>query len=70
VQKVEPDPDGYDALRSHVGRRISITDAEFDRLKSYFRSRPLRKKETLVRAGEISSEQAYIVSGCMRSFLD
>lgn len=46
-----------------------MSDDEFQQLRAFYQPRNLRKKEVLVQAGEICNEQAYISSGCMRSFL-
>jgi len=55
--------------RQHIERRLVITDEEFETLLQFVTPRVIKKKETLVRAGEVCHDQAYIVKGCMRAFL-
>jgi CRP-like cAMP-binding protein len=59
----------YNRLRQHVERRIAISDSGFEVLRTFYSPRKIKKKEALVMAGEVCHEQAYIVTGCMRSFL-
>ncbi len=57
------------SLRAHINKRIAFSDEEFATYLTFLRPRFLKKKEFLVRAGEVCEEQAYIVRGCMRAFL-
>lgn len=53
---------------THLSKRVSLNDHECSILLSHFSERKLRKKALLLRQGEISRFESYVVSGCLRTF--
>jgi len=55
-------------LKAHISKRIDITDEEWNEYISLFTFRQLKKKEILMKAGELCTFQVYITKGCLRTF--
>jgi CRP-like cAMP-binding protein len=55
-------------LKVHIEKRISITDAEWEGLMSIMKPKTLRKKELLLKAGEVCEYNSFITKGCLRTF--
>jgi CRP-like cAMP-binding protein len=55
-------------LRQHVAKRIDITDGEWKEFLALFKPIRLKKRDFLTRHGEVNDTNAYIVSGCLRTF--
>lgn len=55
-------------LRAHIAKRINITDSEWKEYFSLFTQRHLKKKEFLMKAGDMCTTQAYIVKGFLRTY--
>lgn len=55
-------------LKAHISKRIDITEAEWNEYYSLFTPRSLKKKEILMKAGELCTFQVYITKGCLRTF--
>ncbi len=53
---------------AHVARYVSLDPAETEVLLSYFTPRHLPKKALLLRQGEVSRHEAFVVRGCLRAF--
>ena len=58
----------YAQLLAHIGRRISLNADEATLLTTFFEPRQLKRKELLLRQGDISMYEAYINKGCMWAF--
>ena len=58
----------FDRLRSHVLKRIELTEAQFAESTRFFVSRTIRRKDFLFKAGEIGRYIAFVNSGCLRSY--
>ena len=57
-----------DLLRSHIEKRIEISDDEFDRGSTFFFPRSIRKHQFLLQEGEICKTIAFVGSGCLREY--
>ena len=71
VTATPPQPDfssAYDLLRAHLKVRVPLTDADFTTFCGYLRPLALRKRQQLLRAGEVCSHFAFVTQGCLRSY--
>ena len=58
----------YDRIRANIARRITLTDAEFDRFTTFLQPKTYKKKEFLLQAGEISKHLAFVNEGIFRTY--
>ena len=58
----------YDLLRSHIKKRISLTNAECQRAVTFFTPKKLRKGHFLLQEGEVSRHLAFVTKGCLRCY--
>ncbi|WP_128544122.1 Crp/Fnr family transcriptional regulator [Larkinella soli] len=58
----------FDALRRYLERSITLSDEEFDILKTAFMPRHYPKGSFLQRAGDIARYGGFVAKGCMRSY--
>lgn len=56
------------ALTNHIRKFISISDEDADKLADFFQLKKVKKKETLLQAGETCKTNYFIVAGCIRLF--
>jgi CRP-like cAMP-binding protein len=55
-------------LHKHIGKRIALTDEEFDQCISFFIPKSIRKKQFLLQEREVCKHLAFVVRGCLRSY--
>jgi len=55
-------------FRKHVSRIIDINDSEWEYFRSLFGSRKVKRKEFLLRAGEVCIHEYFVISGCLRTY--
>ncbi len=55
-------------LRANIDKRIQVSDQEWEGLLSVMKPRQLKKKELLLKAGEVCEYNSFILKGCMRTF--
>ena len=58
----------YDRIRANIARRITLTDAEFDRFTTFLQPKTYKKKEFLLHAGEVSKHLAFVNEGVFRTY--
>lgn len=58
----------FQLILNNVCRHIQLTDSEKDYFISLLQPKKLRKKEYLLRQGDISKQSAFVTSGCMRGY--
>ncbi|SHL78736.1 Crp/Fnr family transcriptional regulator [Flavobacterium saccharophilum] len=58
----------FDVLFSHILEKVSLTEEEKSLLKSFFVAKSLRKKEFLLREGEICHSLSFVSKGLLRSY--
>ena len=58
----------WELLHTNFSRHISLTDQEFEIVKSLFRERKYRKKQYILQEGEINRLETFIVKGCTRTY--
>ncbi len=55
-------------LRDYVSRYIELTEDDLLTFESYLRPKHFKKKEYILRAGEICRARYFIVKGCVRQY--
>lgn len=58
----------FDLLRSHILKRIELTDEEFAHSTTFFIPKKIRKHQFLLQEGEICKVLAFVVKGCLRCY--
>lgn len=58
----------YDQIDQFVARLITLTDEESALFHSLLRFKQVKKKQFLLREGEICDFEAYILKGCIRAY--
>jgi CRP-like cAMP-binding protein len=58
----------FGLILNNVCKHIQLTEAEKDLFTSYLQQKKLKKKEYLLRQGEISKHSAFVLSGCLRGY--
>jgi CRP-like cAMP-binding protein len=62
-------PDAYAFLRTYFDAHLMLTEPQFAAIRAIFEPRTLRKHELLVRAGAVARVGAFVVQGCLRSYV-
>ena len=57
-----------DKLRKHIEEIVSVTDEEFDHIKSFFTLKKVKKHQYLVQEGDQATYEYLILSGIFRMF--
>ena len=57
-----------DLLRSHIEKRIHVTQKEFDLCCKFFIPRKVRKRQFLLQEGDICRFMAFVNQGCLREY--
>ena len=55
-------------FKAHLDKFVTITDAEFSEIISFFEVRTVRKKENLLEEGQICKEHFFVLKGILRKF--
>lgn len=55
-------------FKAHLDKFVSITDAEFLEIISFFDERTVSKKENLLEEGQICKEHFFVLKGILRKF--
>lgn len=58
----------FNQVLANINRHTTLTPAAMDKLRALFSIRQLRKKEFLLREGEICTHEYYVNSGCVRTY--
>src|SRR5262245_20032242 len=59
----------FDRLREYLARRAPITDEQAAFMATVFMPKSLRAGDFLQRGGDVSTHAAFVVSGCLRSYV-
>lgn len=57
-----------EVLKKHIRKFVSISDADYDAIISYFKIIDVRKKQNLLLEGNICHANYFVVKGCLRLF--
>lgn len=55
-------------LRTNIEKRVKITDEEWQGLMKLMKLNKFKKKDILVKAGEVCEYNSFILKGCLRTF--
>lgn len=58
----------FNLLRTHIEKRVQLTDEEFDIIIKFFKPKKLRKKQFLLHEGEVCKNIGFVKSGCLREY--
>ena len=58
----------FDVFHTHINEKVSLTEAEYELVKTYFTPKKLRKKQFLLKNGEICRFLAFVQKGVLRSY--
>jgi CRP/FNR family transcriptional regulator len=57
-----------DYLRKHIEEVVELTDAEYERIKTFFTAKRVKKHQYLVQEGDAATYEYLILSGIFRMF--
>jgi CRP-like cAMP-binding protein len=57
-----------DILKANIQKRIQITDEEWNGFLAVMKPKSLKKREFLLRAGDVCDYNSFILKGCLRTF--
>jgi len=58
----------YPLLRSHIEKRVHLTNEEFELSSKFFVPKKVRKKQFLLHEGEVCRNIGFVNSGCLREY--
>ncbi len=58
----------FELLRTHIEKRVDLTDEEFATIFKFFVPKKLRKKQFLLNEGEVCKHISFVNSGCLRQY--
>ncbi len=58
----------FELLRTHVRKRVDLTDEEFDVCTKFFIPKKIRRKQFLLQEGEVCKSLTFVTRGCLRSY--
>ncbi len=59
----------FESINAYVQKCASLTEQELARFNNLLSYKKLRKKSFLLRAGEVCKEEAFVLKGCLKSYL-
>ena len=57
-----------DLLRTHIKKRVNLTDEEYEICSKFFVPKKLRKKQFLLNEGDVCKNLGFVNSGCLREY--
>ncbi len=58
----------FSLLRTHIEKRVHLTDEEFNICTKYFVSKKLKKHQFLLNEGDVCRYVGFVNSGCLREY--
>jgi CRP-like cAMP-binding protein len=58
----------FDLLKSHIQRRITISDEELSRCIEFFVHKKIRRKQFLLWEGDVCRTIGFVTKGCLRNY--
>lgn len=55
-------------LRDHLKHRVSVSDRDYETIRTFFTPKRLRKRQFLLQEGEVCRQLAFVLDGCLRSY--
>jgi CRP-like cAMP-binding protein len=58
----------FDKLRTHIVKKVQLTDEDFTLATTFFIPKKVRKKQYLLQTGDVCKAIAFVSEGCLRSY--
>lgn len=58
----------FDVLFTHIQEKVELTDHDRERIKTFFRSKKLRKRQYVLQEGEVCKHLSFVSRGMVRSY--
>jgi CRP-like cAMP-binding protein len=58
----------YERIHASISRRITLTETEFAHFTTFLHHKTYKKKEFMLKAGEVSRHLAFVNEGCFRTY--
>ncbi|WP_341227896.1 Crp/Fnr family transcriptional regulator [uncultured Arcticibacterium sp.] len=58
----------YNLLKQNINNLVEMSEEDINRFTSYFKPRIIKKKDFLLRQGNVSKFEGFVVEGCFRVF--
>lgn len=58
----------YPTLKTYIDRYVKLNSAEYELLEPFLKFRKIKKKEYLLKEGQICNARYFILKGCFRSY--
>ena len=58
----------FNLLRTHIEKRVQLTDEEFKVISKFFIPKKLRRKQFLLHEGEVCKNIGFVNYGCLREY--
>ncbi|TDE17195.1 Crp/Fnr family transcriptional regulator [Dyadobacter psychrotolerans] len=58
----------FDILFSHIQEKVSLNDDDKEKIKTFFVSKKLRKRQYLLQEGDVCKQMAFVAKGLLRSY--
>jgi len=58
----------FNLLRTHIEKRVKLTDEEFEICSKFFVPKKIRKKQFLLNEGDVCKNLGFVNSGCLREY--
>lgn len=58
----------FDLLYAHIGKRVHLTQKEFDLCTQFFTPRKIERRQFLLQDGNVCRHLAFVNSGCLREY--
>lgn len=58
----------FQLLRTHIEKRVRLTDEEFESITRYFSVKKLRKRQFFLQEGNVAKHIGFVNSGCLRIY--
>ena len=58
----------FELLRTHIEKRVHLTDEEFEISAKYFIPKKLKKHQFLLNEGQVCTHIGFVNSGCLREY--
>ena len=58
----------YESLRNYLFDKVSLSDKELERMESFAVMSHIRKRQFLLKEGEVSQHYSFVMKGCVRLF--
>jgi CRP-like cAMP-binding protein len=58
----------FELLHAHIGKRIHLTEEEFNLCSQFFISKKIKKRQFLLQEGDVCRQMFFVEKGCLREY--